>query len=112
VEQDPFRPERSRPAVRFRSSQERLAAAATALAPSGMPLLAAPAPDLPRLVGTMVLANGRAVALCELTGQSPRLLRPGDRIGDYVLERVGRRSATLRSPRTGVIELHVPSPGS
>lgn len=112
VDRDPFRPERTRPPVRFRSAQERLADAAAGPGTAAPGLVQPLRPEVPRLVGTMILPDGHAVALCELTGQSPRLLRRGERIGDFVLERVGRRRATFRSPQTGSIELHVPNAGS
>jgi hypothetical protein len=106
VEVDPFRPDRSRPAERFRLPGDVLAAAEPEA-----PEPVRPAPAV-RLIGTVMLPDGGALAMAQLGEDSPRVVRVGEKIGEYVLRTVQRGGATFVSAAGERVELVVPRPGS
>jgi hypothetical protein len=78
----------------------------------------APAPinraaSLPlRLVGTVIEGASGDFALCQLGNETPKMVRVGQSIGDYVLRRVTQGAASFDSPAGGRMELRVSKPGS
>jgi hypothetical protein len=94
VAKDPFRPERSRPAGRYRMPGE-------AVPP---PMAAAPvAPPAPvwnlRLLGTVALPSGGIAAIAGQTGES-RVVRVGQEIDGFKLVRVTPGKARLEGNDT------------
>ena len=83
---DPFAPERHAPATRFRLPGE--AAATNAVV----------TPAALRLIGVALIADGRSFALVQAGGDTPRLVRIGEKIGGYTLRRVERDRATFAGP--------------
>lgn len=81
LDNDPFSPTRRRAAERFPVPGDVPVAMAGASA-------VAPAADRPRLVGVVVVTDGRRYAVAELPGGAPRTVRPGERIGTYILRQV------------------------
>lgn len=103
IDLDPFRPDRHRPAARFRLPGEDL------------PELSAAAPDpvaAVRLIGTAVLAGGSGFAMCQWGNQAPKLVRVGEKFGDLTLRRVEQGRAVFVSTNGESIEYRVPKSGS
>lgn len=94
VDHDLFHRERRKPASPFRRPDEIAAARAPVVAPG-------PAATL-RLIGTVLAGGKDAVALCQVGGDVPRLVRVGGTIGGYTLHRVepGRALFTSSSGET------------
>ncbi len=105
AEKDPFRPERNRSSARFRLPEERLVQVP-------QPAEAAVAPAAVRLLGTMVLPEGKSVALCQWGSDSPRLVRIGEMIGDLTLKRVEQGKAVFASAQGATVEVFVPKQGT
>jgi hypothetical protein len=105
VDVDPFHPERRRPVGRFRMPGDRLIVVEAA-EPSPSP------PPALRLLGTVVLLDGGGVAMSQLNGEPPRLVRVGERIGDYTLRSVRQGHAVFVDRQGSPLQLHVPRPGS
>jgi hypothetical protein len=61
-----------------------------------------------RLLGTVVLAEGRSFALCQLGSAAARVVYPGDTIGALRLVRVDQGSAVFIDAAGARIELLVP----
>ncbi len=101
VEQDPFHPERRRPAHPFRLPGEPVANETEPGAPQ----------DLLHLIGTAVFADGSGFAICQLGGQSPRLLRLGERLGQYELSSVAKGKASFLTSTGTRVEITVPKSG-
>ena len=95
VAKDPFRPERNRPAGRYRMPGEAVPSAMAPPAP-----VAAPAPvwNL-RLLGTVVLPGGGLAAIAGQTGES-RVVRVGQEIDGFRLVRVTPGKARLEGNDT------------
>jgi len=83
---DPFAPERHAPATRFRLPGE--------AAPTGAVVTTAAL----RLIGVALIADGRSFALVQAGGDTPRLVRIGEKIGGYTLRHVERDRATFAGP--------------
>jgi hypothetical protein len=101
VEKDPFQVARHRPAQRFR------AAADLANVP-------APARDTTpsvELVGTAVSADG-GFAVCAVRGAPPRIVRVGQRVGDWTLSRVTKGAAEFATPNGGSVVIHIAKAGT
>jgi hypothetical protein len=104
VDVDPFRPDRRRPAERFRLPEDRAAEAASAMEPADRePLL---------LIGTVVMPAGRSFAMCQLPGQAPRLVRVGETVGDLTLRFVEQGRAVFATSDGVTVEAMVPKAGS
>jgi hypothetical protein len=102
VEQDLFRPDRKRPAMRFRLPGEPL--------PGSTP--AGPPESRVRLIGTALLPPGGGFAMCQVGDDPPRVVRLGERLGDLVLREVVQGRAVFVSPGGGRLELKVPRGGT
>jgi hypothetical protein len=99
VEHDPFRPERTRPAERFRLPGERAPEAAVQAAPSVI-----------RLIGTAVIGDG-GFAMCQRGVEAPKLVRVGEKFGDLTLRTVHQGRAIFRAADGSAVELKaVPNP--
>lgn len=100
VESDPFQPDRTRPAERYRLPGEE--------EPPPLPE-APPPPPAPefRLGGTVVFEDG-GMALIGL-GDEERLVNVGEAVGGYRLRGVSAREAVLENP-FGVVTLEVAGP--
>lgn len=104
VERDPFHPERRRPGTRFRMPGDRREPVRVAARPPALP------PTL-QLTGTLVYPDGGGVALLRDQGQS-RMVRVGERIGNFTLQRVARELAVFRAPNGTDVVVRVPRAGS
>jgi hypothetical protein len=100
VESDPFQPDRTRPAERYRLPGEE--------EPPPLPE-APPPPPAPefRLGGTVVFEDG-GMALIGL-GDEERLVNVGEAVGGYRLRGVNAREAVLENP-FGIVTLEVAGP--
>jgi hypothetical protein len=96
VEHDPFRPERRRPAERFRLPGER--GPNTAAAPSSLPPI--------RLIGTAVIGDG-GFAMCQRASDAPKLVRVGEKFGDLTLRSVRQGRAVFRAADGTSVEVRV-----
>ena len=90
VDKDLFHPKRRRPRARFQLPGERRSVARPAPRPPTLPATL-------QLTGTMVYPNGGGAALVRDQGRS-RMVRVGERIGNFTLQRVGREEAVFRGP--------------
>jgi len=85
----------------------------------GAPLDKAPPPtttvvaneELPRVLGTVVDSADGSFALCQLGARPAVIIRSGQRLGDYVLQRVGKGSVVFAKVDGSNIELRVPRAG-
>jgi hypothetical protein len=100
VARDPFSDDRSAPAIRYR-----IVAAEGAPAP-------VPAPALVRLVGTVVVPDGRNFAMCQVGSDPARIVYPGQRVGSLTLESVSQGSAVFTDNAGARVTLRVPKAGS
>lgn len=99
VAKDPFHPGRRRPAVRFRlPSDARIAAPE-------------PAPGV-RVVGTAATAGGGGFAMCAWAGGPPRIVRIGERVGEWTLSKVTPGAAEFRAPTGTTVVVRVAKAGS
>jgi hypothetical protein len=98
----PFRPERRRPAARFRLPSE--------ASPDSSARAPAPAGDL-RLIGTVVSPDGGGFVMCQLGTETPRVVRLGERIGPYALVGVHQGRARFRSESGELLDVTVPKAG-
>ena len=103
VAKDPFHPERRRPGARFRLPVARIAT----------PRQERPRPNASelRLVGTAVGAEGGGFAMCAWQGCTPRIVRIGERIGEWTLQSVSPGAAEFVTPG-GPITVRVPKVGA
>ncbi len=99
---DPFRPDRRRPPARYRLPGERSRAATGHALPSAFARM--------RLLGTAVLPQGGGLAAVELPGRRQRVLRTGQELEGFRLQRVGRGLAVFAGPDTTIV-LRLPEPG-
>ncbi len=102
VAKDPFHPDRRRPAVRFRLPSD--ARIATRVA----------APHTPgvRVVGTAASPGGGGFAMCAWAGGTPRIVRIGERVGDWTLSKVTPGAAEFRAPTGTTVVVRVAKAGS
>jgi hypothetical protein len=105
VDKDPFHPERRRPGMRFQLPVD--------LAAASMLREASQATEASlRLVGTAVGAEGGGFAMCAWQGGNPRIVRIGERVGDWTLQRVWPGAAEFVTPAGGTITVRVPKAGA
>jgi hypothetical protein len=105
VEADPFRPERRRPAERFRLPGE---AVSEALAVEETH----PQSGTVQLIGTVVMPNGGSFAMTQVGGEPPRMMRVGESIGGYSLRSIDRGRAVFVAAGGTRVEVQVPKSGS
>lgn len=103
VDRNPFHPERRRPGERFRLPGEGDSAAIGAEKVQPAALM---------LIGTAVLPEGRGFAMCRWGGDTPKLVRIGERIGDVTLREVKRGVAVFTSATGERLELKVQRAGA
>jgi hypothetical protein len=101
VEKDPFQVDRRRPGQRFR--------AATDLANAPTP--ARDTTPSVELVGTAVSADG-GFAVCAVSGAPPRIVRVGQRVGDWTLSRVTKGAAEFATPNGGSVVIRIAKAGT
>jgi hypothetical protein len=101
VAKDPFHPDRRRPAVRFRLPSD--ARIATAAPVPGAPAL--------RVVGTAAGPGGGGFAMCAWAGGPPRIVRIGERVGDWTLSKVTPGAAEFRAPTGTTVVVRVAKAG-
>lgn len=99
VAKDPFHPERRRPGQRFRAPSDVAAAQAQS-----------PTPPV-QLIGTAVTPGG-GFAMCAMSGGPPRIVRVGERVGDWTLNRVTQGAAEFAKPDGAIVVLHIAKAGS
>jgi hypothetical protein len=105
VAKDPFHPERRRPGARFQLPAVRAAASARREASQA-------AEASLRLVGTAVSGNGGGFAMCVWQGGSPKIVRIGERVGDWTLHRILPGAAEFVTSAGGTITVHVTKAGA
>lgn len=102
VDSDPFRPDRSRPEVRYQLPGTAEAVPKETVAVE-QPIV---------LLGTMVIGGeGRSFAMCQ-TPAGPRIVHIGERVGDLTLKRVAKQSAVFVSSRGKEISVSVKPAGT
>ncbi len=104
IDEDPFHPERRRPATRFRFPGEALSAGDSAHGVSMAPSFI--------LIGTAVLPEGRGFAMCQWAGDAPKLVRIGEHIGDLTLHSVAQGKAVFFTAAGKRLEVQVPKAGT
>jgi hypothetical protein len=99
VAKDPFHPERRRPGQRFQLPNDvadvRPAAATVQV----------------ELIGTAVTPGG-GFAMCATSGGPPRIVRVGERLGDWTLNRVTQGAAEFAKPDGAIVVLRIAKAGS
>lgn len=68
-------------------------------------------PPKPIVLGTVVASDGRNFATLQLGSEPPRLVRVGDRIGEWIVKAITRGKVVLESAEGSRAELAVPHPG-
>ncbi len=105
VAKDPFHPERRRPGARFQLPSDAVAVTVRHEGPSAME-------GSLRLVGTAVGADGSGFAMCAWQGAPPRIVRIGERIGEWRLQRVSPGAAAFATPAGDTITVRIPKAGT
>jgi hypothetical protein len=103
IDADPFYPERRRPAAAFRLPGE-------GIAPLAQPAIAEVPPLA--LIGTAVLPEGRSFAMCRVGAEAPRVVRVGDRVGEFTLKAVAQGRAVFVNSKGASVEFSVPKAGT
>lgn len=98
VDKDPFHPERRRPAQRFQL-------------PSAAPPVPRVADANVRVVGTAVSPDG-GFAMCSWAGGAPRIVRVGDRLGDWTLSKVMPGAAEFTGAAGSTIVVRIAKAGT
>ena len=101
ADHDPFSPGRTRPPRRYGEPLERIAAPP-----------AVPAPEVIRLVGTVVQPGGASFVLCQLGTSAARVVRVGQTVGAYQLRSIAQGLAVFVASDGQRLELRVPKTGS
>jgi len=102
VDLDPFRPERTRPAVRYGAAPP--AQVAQSGGPAGYPAEQASAL---RLLGTVVDSAGGSFAVCQLGNATARVVRVGESCGSYRLRSIAQGIALFVDDGGERLELRV-----
>jgi hypothetical protein len=103
VTKDPFHPDRRRPGTRFRLPGE---------AGAGTPHEARAVEVGVRLIGTAVTPDGPGFAMCAWEGGAPRIVRPGERVGDWTLTKVSPGAAEFATPAGTTVTVLVRKAGA
>lgn len=109
IDNAPFSPSRQPYDTRFGTSGEN---AENGPAIDSQPLVPEPNPASLRLLGTALFANEGGVALVQWMGDAPRLVRPGDVVGEWTLERLYRGVAIFSTASGTDIEFRIQNPGA
>ena len=99
VNKDPFHPERRRPGQRFQLPSD--------VAANPSPARAATV----QLIGTAVTPGG-GFAMCATSDGPPRIVRVGERLGDWTLNRVTQGEAEFAKPDGAIVVLRIAKAGS
>lgn len=99
VENDLFSPDRSAPETPYRMPGEDN--------PSDKPRIE---PQKPIVLGTAVASDGHNFATVQLGMDSPKLVRVGDKIGEWTVRSIARGKVVLEGPEGNRAELGVPNP--
>lgn len=102
---NPFHPERRRGGVFRMPGEDQGGAVPDELESPGMQ-------GSVRLVGTAVSGDGDDFVMCAVGGEPPRIVRPGGRCGEMVLEEVSQGRAEFTNPTGERVVLEVPRVGS
>ena len=102
VDKDPFHPARRRPAVRFRLPHD-MATARSRSAPTTSPGV--------RVIGTAVRADGGGFAMCSWAGGQPRIVRVGERVGEWTLSKVTPGAAEFRGSTGTTVVVRIAKAG-
>jgi len=105
VAKDLFHPERRRPGARFQLPADLAAAAAHRQE-------AQATQQSLRVIGTAVAPDGGGFAMCAWAGGSPRIVRVGERVGDWVLKRVSPGAAEFTTAAGQAVVVRIPKAGS
>ncbi len=100
VENDLFNPDRTAPDTPYRMPGEAAADEKPRVDP-----------PKPLVLGTAVASDGRNFATVQLGSEPPRLVRVGDRIGEWIVKAITRGKVVLESAEGSRAELAVPHPG-
>jgi hypothetical protein len=100
VEHDLFAPDRSAPDTPYRMPGE-----------SDPNDKARVEPQKPIVLGTAVASDGHSFATLQLGMDSPRLVRVGDKIGEWTVRSIARGKVVLEGSEGSRAELGVPNPG-
>jgi len=101
VNKDPFHPNRRRPAVRFVMPGD-------AVASSAAPVAAPPV----RVIGTAVSQDGvGGFAMCSLGTGTPRIVRVGERLGDWTLSKVTPGAAEFATASGSTVIVRIAKAG-
>jgi hypothetical protein len=103
VEKDPFQVDRRRPGQRFRPAAD--------LANAPAPEANTPAAPTVELIGTAVSPDG-GFAVCAVSGASPRIVRVGQRVGDWTLSRVTKGAAEFATPSGATVVIRIAKAGT
>ena len=106
VGKDPFHPERRRPALRYHLTSDGGPGAGRIIAPQPVPGV--------RVVGTAVAAGGGGggFAMCAWAGGSPRIVRIGERVGDWTLSKVTPGAAEFTAPTGATVIVRIAKVGT
>lgn len=99
VNNDPFHPLRRRPAHRLQPAGGIVVAA---VADHGLNV---------QVIGTAVGANGGGFAMCAWGGEPPRVVRIGERVGDWTLRSVTPGAAQFTSPTGASVVVRIAKAG-
>lgn len=99
VENDLFSPDRSAPDTPYRMPGEDN--------PNDKPRAEAPKPIV---LGTAVASDGHNFATMQLGMESPKLVRAGDKIGEWTVRSIARGKVVLEGAEGNRAELGVPNP--
>jgi len=102
VDNDPFHPLRRRPAHRFHSAGSEVKGVLPALADRGLGI---------QVIGTAVSAGGGGFAMCAWGGAPPRIVRIGERVGDWTLRAVTPGAAQFVSATGASTVVRIAKPG-
>jgi hypothetical protein len=103
VEKDPFNHGRRRPLTRFQMPSE---------ANPAVQLEASRAPESLAIVGTAVSADGGGFAMCTWQGGRPKIVRVGEKVGDWTLHRVWQGAAEFVKPGGSTVTVRVSRVGA
>jgi hypothetical protein len=105
----PFSPSRQPSGLRFGMPAE---VAQSDPASDSNPLFPEPAPESLRLFGTLMVSDEGGVALVQWVGDAPRLVRPGEVVGEWTLKRLYRGVAIFSTASGTELEFRVQNPGA
>ncbi len=99
VDADPFAPDRTAPAQRYRMPGEAVAAAPAA------------EPPKPSVLGTATAGDGSSFATVQFQSSRLLMVRVGDHVGDYIVKSIGRGVVTFATPAGKTFDVLAPKVG-